>query len=50
MASVSLKPLGDRILVEPIDAEEKTAGALCSRIRRRKSRSRARSSPSDQDA
>ena len=28
MASVSLKPLGDRILVEPIDAEEKTAGGI----------------------
>lgn len=28
MVSVSLKPLGDRILVEPIDAEEKTAGGI----------------------
>lgn len=28
MASVSLKPLGDRILVEPLEAEETTASGI----------------------
>lgn len=28
MASVSLKPLGDRILVQPIEAEERTASGI----------------------
>lgn len=28
MANVALKPLGDRILVEPLEAEEKTASGI----------------------
>ncbi len=28
MANVSIKPLADRVLVEPVPAEEKTAGGI----------------------
>ena len=43
---MNLKPLGDRLIVEVLEEEDRPSAASCFRIPRRKSRSAARSSQS----
>jgi len=41
-ASLTLKPLDDRVVVEPLEAEDKTSGGILRRTRPSRSRSRGR--------
>jgi co-chaperonin GroES (HSP10) len=45
-SKVTIKPLEDRIVVQPLDAEQTTASGLVIRTPPRRSRRRARFSPS----